>query len=188
MIKGLVVNIDNRFNEVFPSFDPLNLEFTPGCRIIDSFSSHFSFHSFNKHSNESLILCSHQLDEMTIISSENLLHALVITDTSIKNNVATSIAHVHTCNRPVVKTLHYAVNVNSMEAELFAIRCGRNQATNSTGISKIIVIIDSIHAVKKIFNLLSHPFQTHSVSILCELQKFFALNQDNSIEFWECPS
>jgi len=141
--------MDNRFNKVFTSFDPLNLEFAPGCRIIDFFSSCFSFHSFNKCSDESLILCSHQLDEMTIISSENLSHALVITDTSIKNNVATSIAHIHICNRPVVKTLHHTVNINSMEAKLFAIRCSINQATNSMGILKIVIITDSIHAAKK---------------------------------------
>ena len=106
MIKGLVVDMDNRFNEVFTFFDSLNLEFALGCRIIGSFSSCFSFHSFNKCSDKSLILCSCQLDEMTIVSSENLSHALVITDTSIKNNVATFIANVHIHNRPVVKTLH----------------------------------------------------------------------------------
>ena len=44
LIKGYIVNIDNQFNEVFPSFDPLNPEFLPGHRIIDSFSSCFSFY------------------------------------------------------------------------------------------------------------------------------------------------
>ena len=29
-IKEPVVNIDNRFNEVFPLFDPFNREFVPG--------------------------------------------------------------------------------------------------------------------------------------------------------------
>ena len=44
-IKGLVVDMDNRFNKVFSVFNPLNPEFTLSCRIIDSFSSCFSFHS-----------------------------------------------------------------------------------------------------------------------------------------------
>ena len=169
IIKDLVVNMDNRFNEVFPSFDPLNPQFTPGYRIINSFSSHFSFHFFNKYSDESLISCSHQLDEMIIVSSENPSYALVITNASIKNNVATSIAYVHICNRPVVKTLYHAVNVNSIKAELFVIKCSINQATNSTEILKIVVITDSIHAAKKIFDSSLHSFQTHSASILCEL-------------------
>ena len=59
MIKGLVVDIDNRFNEVFPFFDSLNPEFALRYRIIDFFSSYFLFYSFNKHSDESLILHSH---------------------------------------------------------------------------------------------------------------------------------
>ena len=125
---------------------------------------------------------------MTIVSSENPLHTLVITDTSIKNNVATFIAHVYICNRPVTKTLYHIVNVNSMEAELFTIRCSINQAINSMGILKIIITTDSIYIAKKIFNLSSHLFQTHSVSILYKLWKFFALNQNNSIEFWEYSS
>jgi len=49
LIKGYLVNMDNHFNEVFPLFDPLNPEFSPGNRIIDIFSSCFSFHLFSKH-------------------------------------------------------------------------------------------------------------------------------------------
>jgi len=36
-IRSPIVDIDNRFNEVFPSFDPYNSEFSPGSRIIDIF-------------------------------------------------------------------------------------------------------------------------------------------------------
>ena len=126
MIKGSVIDMDNRFNEVFPFFDSLNLKLSLGYRIINSFSSHFLFHSFNKCSNNSLILCSHKLDEIAIASLENLLHTLVITDTSIKNNMAISISHVHICNKSVVKTLHHAVSINSTEAELFIIKCSIN--------------------------------------------------------------
>ena len=118
--------MDNRFNEVLSSFDLLNPEFAPGCRIIDIFSSCFYFHSFNKCSDDSFLSHSHQLDNLAIMSSENPLHALVITDTSIKNYVAISITHIHIYNRPIIKTLYYVVNVNSMEAKLFTIRCGIN--------------------------------------------------------------
>ena len=31
--------MDNRYNEVFPLFDPINPEFFPGSRIIDIFTS-----------------------------------------------------------------------------------------------------------------------------------------------------
>jgi len=78
--------------------------------------------------------------------------------------------------------------ITSTEAELFAIRCGINQACSKNNISKIIIITDSIHAAKKIFESSSHPYQLHMTSILQELCRFFAKNQNNSIKFWECPS
>jgi len=53
--------------------------------------------------------------------------ALVITNASIKNNVATSIAHIHIHNYLIIKILHHTINVMSTKAELFAIRCGINQ-------------------------------------------------------------
>ena len=156
--------------------------------IISIFSNRFSFHSFNKHNDNSLLSHLCQLDNLTIMSLENSLHALIITDTNIRNNVATSITHIHIHDRPVIKTLHYIVNINSMEAELFAIRYGIYQATSFHGISKIVIVIDLIHSAKRIFNSLSYPFQIHTMSILCELQNFFELNQDNLIKFWKCPS
>ena len=61
------------------------------------------------------------------------------------------------------------MNITSTKAELFAIRCGINQATIHDDISKIIIITNSIHATRKIFDLTSYPFQKHSVAILTEL-------------------
>jgi len=75
-----------------------------------------------------------------------------------------------------------------MEVELVAIRCGINQSINISSISKIIVITDSLHVVRKIFNLSIHLYQKHTVAILYELRRFFSNNINNSIEFWECPS
>ena len=150
--------MDNQYNKVFPSFDSLNPEFSPGHRIIDIFYSCFSFHLFSKCNNQNLKLRIQQLNNLALESSSTPSNTLVIIDTSIKNNVATSISHIHIYNKPIVKTLHHTINVTSTEAELFAIRCGINQATNLNDISKIIIVTDSIHAVRKIFDLTSHPF------------------------------
>ena len=60
--------------------------------------------------------------------------------------MATSIMHIHTHNRPVVKIIYHVVNVTSIEAKLFAIRYSINQATNIQGILKIIIVTDSIHS------------------------------------------
>jgi len=50
LIRGHLVDMDNWFNEVFSSFDPLNPGFRLGDRIIDHFSNCFSFHLYNKKS------------------------------------------------------------------------------------------------------------------------------------------
>ena len=117
-----------------------------------------------------------------------LMLALVITDASIKNDIAMSISHIHSANHPLIKTVHHASFVTSSEAELFAIRCGINQACSLNNVSKIVVITDSIHMAKKIFDTRSHPFQIHSAAILNNLRNFFIANDSNSIKFWECPS
>ena len=57
-------------------------------------------------------------------TSSNLSIVIVVFDTSIKNNVTISIAHIHSFSNPLKKTLYHAINVISTEAELFAIRCG----------------------------------------------------------------
>ena len=135
----------NKFNKVFSSFNPHNQKFSPGSRIIDIFSSQFSFYSFNKHSKDNLTSCSYQLNNLLIVASLDPSYALVVTDTSIKNNVATSIAYIHIHNRSIIKTLHHVVNVKTTEAELFTIRCGINQATNIKDISKIVIITDLLY-------------------------------------------
>jgi len=84
--------------------------------------------------------------------------AIIASDMSIKNNVTTFIAHIHTYNKPLTKMIHHAVLVTSTEAELFVIRCGINQAMNLNNIAKIIVVTDSIHAARKIFDSSVHPY------------------------------
>ena len=125
---------------------------------------------------------------MTLQLSSSSHTAIVATDASIKNNIATSILHVHICDHSLTKMVHHAAFITSTEAELFAIRCSINQACSKENVSKIIIITNSIHSVKKIFDSKTYPYQLHTMAILSELQRFFAVNQENSIEFWECPS
>ena len=188
LIKEYIVNMNNRFNEVFPSFDPLNPEFCSGNRIIDNFSNCFSFHLFAKSSDHSFKLHLQQLDALAIKSSASATNALVITDVSVRNNVTSSITHIHVYNKPVVKTLYHTVNITSMKAEFFVLYCGINQASHLHNISKIIVISNFIHATKKIFDPSSHSFQKQSTFILRDLREFFNHHPENIIESWECLS
>ena len=186
LVKGHLVDSANRVNECFPSFNPLNSEFYPGLRVIDNFSDRISFNLFNKEKDDK----SHaqSLNEMVLESFSSLSVAIIAFDASIKNNVSMSIAHIHTYNKPLIKTIHHAVNVTSTEAELFAIRYSINQATHIDNISKIIIVTDSIHVVKRIFDPSIHPFQVQSAAVLSNLCYFFNCHTNNSIEFWECLS
>ena len=76
------------------------------------------------------------------------------------------IAYVYVQNKQVIKTIYHIVNITTTEAKLFAIRCGINQATNLQGISKIVIITDSIHSAKKIFDYSLYFFQIHMAAIL----------------------
>ena len=185
-IKGHLADANNRSYGVFPSFSCLHPELSPGLRVIDIFSNYFSFNSSNKEKNDKIHL--QQLDSMVIELLSSPSTAIIATDASIKNNTATSILHTHIPNRPLSRTIHHSTFVTSMEAELFAIRCGINQALSVDNISKIIIVTDSIHTARKIFGSLSHLCQIHGVAILEELCRFFSKNSANSIEFWECPS
>ena len=186
--KDHLIDSCNKVYGIFLFFSPLNSEFFSGSRIIDNFSDQFSFNLVNKKEQEKDKIYTQELDNMVLQNSSLQHTALIITDTSIKNNIATSISHVHIANHPLTKTVYHAAFITSMETKLFAIRCSINQACSKENISKVIVIMDSIHTVKKIFNSKSHPFQSHTAAILSVLWGFFNSNCDNSIEFWECPS
>ena len=188
LIKGHLVDMDNCFNEVFPSFEFINPELFPSYKIIDTHANCFSFHPFSKWANHSINSQVQELDKIAIELLDAPLTALIILDASIKNNIATSITHTHIRDKLITKTLHHALNITSTEVELVAIKCGINQATSINYISKIIVVMDSIHVAKKIFDLSSHLFQMHVVAILRELCPFFFHYLDNYIKFWDCPS
>jgi len=180
--------MDNRFNKVFSSFSPLHPEFALENRVIDKFSDQFSFNLYSKRKDNNMKLHIQQLDKMTIESSSNLSCALIIMDASVKNDITTSISHTHVHNKPLIKMLHHVVHITSSEVKLFAIRCGINQASNLSDISKIIVVTNFIHVAKRIFDSSTHLFQVHTAAILKELQSFFLHHQDNSIKFWKCSS
>jgi len=188
LTQGHLVDSNIKSYGIFLSFSPLDPEFFPGHCIIDNFSNCFSFNLVNKKEKNQNKIRDQELDDMVLRCSSEPHTALVITDASIKNNIATSISHIHSANRLLIKTVHHASFMTSMEAKLFAIRCSINQACSINNVSKIIIVTDSIHAAKKIFDCESHPYQIHSAAILRELHIFFSSNESNSIEFWECPS
>ena len=98
IVKGYLINSNNKFFGVFPLFSPLYLEFNLGFRIVDIFSDWFSFNLANRKKNNKI--CFQQLDKMTLQSSSSPHTAIVVTDTSVKKDIATSISHVYICDHP----------------------------------------------------------------------------------------
>ena len=124
----------------------------------------------------------------TLILLLSMLPIILISGASIRNNVAISISHIHLYNKPIIKMIHYTVNITTTEAKLFTIKCGINQAISIPNTNHIIIITDSLHTAKRIFDSLLYPYQIYSAVISQELRDFFRKNSNNYIEFWDCPS
>jgi len=128
-IKSPITDINNHLNKVLPSFNSLNSELLPGFCLIDTFSDQFSFTLVNH--KDTYILKTHniKLDKIYENFSDNQNIILIIVDISIKNNVAISVSHIQKSHNIISKSVHYTMNVNSTEAELFAIGYRIDQAT-----------------------------------------------------------
>jgi len=61
--------------------------------------------------------------------------------------------------------VHHMVNVTATEAKLFTIRCSINQAVGIPNIKHIVVIMDSLHAAKRIFKSSLYPYQIYFATI-----------------------
>ena len=183
-LKSALIDVDNSYNKLFPFFSVFNEEFSTGNCLIDSFSDRFSFNLYSSNIKKHI----KNLDDIAFRALSNPSSSIVVSDTSIENQVATSILHIYLYDRPVIKTIHKAVNVTTTEAELFAIQCSINKVVGITNINHIVIIMDSLHAAKRIFDSLLYPYQIHSMAISHELRDFFLKDANNHIKFWDCSS
>ena len=120
-------------------------------------------------SKDSRAVRTYKLEKCILQALADLKTAVVVSDTSIKNQVTTFIAHIHSFNNPIIKTHHYIINIISIEAELFVIKCGINQATQMANINYIVIIMDLLHAVQRIFDSSIYAYQIQLVIISREL-------------------
>ena len=183
-MKSPLIDVDNKYNKFFSSFSFFNEEFKPGNHLINLFLDYFSFYpcSFNtkKHIKK--------LDNITLRASFNPSSTIIVSNASIMNYVATLIFHIHSFNKSIIKTIHRAINITTIEAKLFTIWCSINQAVASSNVNQIVVITDSLYNTRRIFNSLIHLYQIYSATISQELREFFSKDVRNHIEFWDCPS
>jgi len=143
-IKSPITDINNHLNKVLSSFNSLNSKLQPGFCLVDTFSDQFSFTLVNHKDTDALKTHNIKLDKIYEDSSDNQNIILIIVDMSIKNNVAMSVFHIQKSHNIIRKSVHHAMNVNSTEAELFAIRYRIDQATKIHNASKIFIITDTI--------------------------------------------
>ena len=85
--KGHLIDSYNKSYGIFSSFSPLNPEISPGHHITDNFSDHFSFKLVNKNEKEKDKIRAQELGNMVFCSSSSSHTALMIIDTSIKNDI-----------------------------------------------------------------------------------------------------
>jgi len=109
-IKSSVTDANTCLNGLFPSFNTLNSEFSPGFRLIDKFHSQYSFHWVNCKNKESKKTYLHKLDDFFSNLMVDSNTAIVILYASIKNNITTSITHVHLYMELVKKTTVKSIN------------------------------------------------------------------------------
>ena len=143
-IKSSIVDTNNYLNKVFPLFNRLYKELSPGFHLANMFPNHFSFHTVNyKNTNTKTAYCN-KLNKIFEEFLLNLNTIFIISNASVKKKVATSISHVQKDYNIIAKTIHHIMNITSTEVELISIKCKINQAVQLPNVDQIIVIINAI--------------------------------------------
>ena len=107
---------------IFPSFNLLYKELSPGFHLVDNFQNSFSFNTVDWKINNAKFVYLQKLSKVFEDSLQNFNTVLILSDVSIKNQVAMSITHIHYSHNIIAKTIYHAMNITTTEAELFTIR------------------------------------------------------------------
>ena len=127
-LKSFIVDSNNHLNSLFSSFNNLHKELSSGFWLVDNFSNCFSFHTVNCKEKEikNTYICNlKKIFEDSLLDPKTVT---IISNASIKNNIATLILHICFSHNILAKSIYHAIIFTSAETELFAIRCGINQA------------------------------------------------------------
>jgi len=107
-IKSSIVNSNNQSNGLLPAFDEFHKEISSGLHLIDNFPSHFSFHVADRKNPTSLHNYFKALYSIVKNSAFNPHTAIVNTNTSIKNKIATFISYIIFKYEDLSKKSYYA--------------------------------------------------------------------------------
>ena len=171
-------------------FDSLHPETHPGCRLLDNFLDHVSFHPCDRSNGRTHKLQFDTLDRLCHEASSDPPTLVVATNASVippRNIQAVSVAHFWRLGEQVSSSKVPAGRATALDAELFAIRLGVVKAT-SFDIKRIVIITDSLTAARRAVDASVHSGQAHSFAMVQALRGFFTNHPDRSIHFWDCPS
>jgi len=96
---------------------------------MDNFPDCFFFHTVDCKDTEARTAHYNKLENIFKDSPQSNDIILVISDTSIKNNITTLILHIRREYEIIKKTIQHVMNITSTETELFAMRCDISQAS-----------------------------------------------------------
>ena len=146
--------MDNKKNKFLLSFNLFNHEFSLGNCLTYSYSDRFLFYLQEKNIKNHI----KNLNNTTLKAFYDSFLSIVISDVSIKNYITTFISHIHMHDKPIIKTIHCAINITSTKAKLFAICYSINQVVGFPQVEKIIVITDFLYTTKSIFDSSIYPY------------------------------
>ena len=117
------MDTNNHLNGIFPTFNSLNQEFSPRSHLINHFPDSFSFHLTSCKNANAKTAHHNKLEKLYKKSSHNQDTILIISNMSIRSNVIILVSCIQREHEIIAKTIYHAMNVLSIEAELFVIKC-----------------------------------------------------------------
>ena len=176
LTKDHLINFFNKALRIFPSFSPLNPEFSPGLCIMDKFSNCFCFNLVNKKEKEKYKTHSQELDDIVLSNSSSPQSALVIMDASIKHDIATYHIQVH-LSRNNVSAVKPPLNHTSPPfSQHISWRCCNHPGILSSKVEILLfnsVFHDGVTPISvstlkpQAFPILSVVYKTSSYTVIC---------------------
>jgi len=104
-IKSPIVDINHHLNQILLAFDNLNKELSPGFWLVDTFSNHFSFNVVKYKDAKARTTHLNMLENIYRASKDDPNTLFIISDASLKNNVATSVTHIQQGQALITKAI-----------------------------------------------------------------------------------
>ena len=144
-LRSSLLNTKASLLNLTECFDSLHPEIRPGCRLLNNFPDHISFHPCDRSNGHTRKLQFDALDWLCHKASSDPSTLVVTTDASVippRNMQAVSVAHFWRLEEQVLSFKAPTRQATALDAELFAIWLGVVKVT-SFDIKHIIIITDS---------------------------------------------